>query len=479
MVCFPPLPSEKGIPLLTQNRQFQYFKNPTYLFPVIPAYAATMLKESGHKVSWLDAIATQMSEEEFYAELEKQKPQIMLIETKTPVVKRHWEAIEKIKKTLPETKVALCGDHVTAFPKESMESSNVDFIITGGDFDFSFAGLCNSLEGKGEMPAGIWFRKGKKIQNTGQYKLNNNLNTLPLIDRELTKHELYNIEYNLKSPFQYIMAGRDCPYHKCTFCSWTTLLPIFRARSPENVLDEIGFLIKKYNVKEVFDDTGTFPPGAWLEKFCKGMIERGYNKKIRFSCNMRVDYLTEENARLMKKAGFRLLKTGLESANQKTLDRIKKGIKVEDIERACRIATKAGLEIHLTVMVGYPWETKEDAERTYALTKKLMTKGFASIMQATVIIPYPGTPLFSEAVDNNWLLIGEDDYSDYDMGKPILKTVDMQPGEVTAMCNKIYRVFLEPEYMIRRFVSIRSPSDLKFVLRGAKAVFGHLLDFRK
>jgi len=130
-------------------------------------------------------------------------------------------------------------------------------------------------------------------------------------------------------------------------------------------------------------------------------------------------------------------------------------------------------------MVGYPWETKEDAERTYALTKKLMTKGFASIMQATVIIPYPGTPLFSEAVDNNWLLIGEDDYSDYDMGKPILKTVDMQPGEVTAMCNKIYRVFLEPEYMIRRFVSIRSPSDLKFVLRGAKAVFGHLLDFRK
>ena len=54
----------------------------------------------------------------------------------------------------------------------------------------------------------------------------------------------------------------------------------FRSISPERLLDEIGILIKEYGVREVFDDSGTFPKGEWLETFCKGMIERGYNKKI-------------------------------------------------------------------------------------------------------------------------------------------------------------------------------------------------------
>ena len=479
MVCFPPLISEKGVALLTQNRQFQYFSNPSYIFPVIPAYAATMLKESGFEVSWLDAIASKMSYPDFYSELSRQKPGIMLLETKTPVVKRHWKIIEEIKKILPETKIAICGDHITALPEETMLNSQADFAITGGDFDFSFLEICRFLEGKGELPPGVWHRKGGKIVNTGNFKLNHDLNSLPFIDRELTRHELYNLEYNLKGkPFEYIMAGRDCPYHKCRFCSWTTLFPAFRARKPENVLDEIGFLIEKYKVREIFDDSGTFPPGKWLEDFCNGMIERGYNKKIFFSCNMRVDYLNRENVVLMKKAGFRLLKAGLESGNQKTLDRLDKGTTIEQIENACLIAKKAGLEIHLTVMVGYPWETKEDAERTYALTKKLMTKGLADIMQATVIIPYPGTPLYKEAVEEGWLLVGRDDYEQFDMGRPILKAKDMSSEEVTAMCGKIYGIFLEPGYILHTFLSIRSFADLAFATRGVKAVFGHLLDFK-
>ena len=56
-VSYPPLESDKGIPLLSQNRQFQWFSNPTYIYPVVPAYAATMLKSNGFNVSWDDGIA--------------------------------------------------------------------------------------------------------------------------------------------------------------------------------------------------------------------------------------------------------------------------------------------------------------------------------------------------------------------------------------------------------------------------------------
>ncbi len=141
---------------------------------------------------------------------------------------------------------------------------------------------------------------------------------------------------------------------------------------------------------------------------------------------MRVDYINEKNAELMRKAGFRLLKVGLESANQETLDKINKNITVEQIKQACKMARKVGLEIHLTMMIGYPWETKEQVMNTYNLAKELMQSGDADILQSTVLIPYPGTKLHQEAVENNWFLFDPKEYSKYDMSEPVLKTPDVR-----------------------------------------------------
>ena len=87
--AYPPLPSEKGVPLLSQNRQFQWFSRPTYIFPVVPATAATMMKKAGHDVVWLDGIAEEWTPEEFDRRLAEAKPDLVVLETKTPVVKRH------------------------------------------------------------------------------------------------------------------------------------------------------------------------------------------------------------------------------------------------------------------------------------------------------------------------------------------------------------------------------------------------------
>ena len=62
-ICYPPLPSDKGVPLLSQNRQFQWFSRPTYIFPVVPATAATMLKKAGHEIAWLDGIAEECEQD--------------------------------------------------------------------------------------------------------------------------------------------------------------------------------------------------------------------------------------------------------------------------------------------------------------------------------------------------------------------------------------------------------------------------------
>ena len=134
-ISYPPIENEKGVPLLSQNRQFQWFSEPTYIYPMVPAYAATLLHEAGYDVIWDDAIAEEKTYAQWLREVERTHPDVMMIETKTPTVKKHWRIIEDIKEVSPETRVVLVGDHVTALPKESMENSKVDYVITGGDYD--------------------------------------------------------------------------------------------------------------------------------------------------------------------------------------------------------------------------------------------------------------------------------------------------------------------------------------------------------
>jgi len=475
-ISYPPLESTKGTPLLAQNRQFQWFNNPAYIYPMVPAYAATLLKESDYQVIWDDGIAENKTYEQWRRDILNQAPDLIAIETKTPVIKIHWNIINDIKSISPDTKIALTGDHATALPLESMENCKTDYVLTGGDHDFLLLNLADHLTGGKELEPGIWYRKNGAIKNTGIFKLNHDLNELPFIDRDLTKWMLYsekNGNYK-KLPGTYTMVGRDCWYAKCTFCSWTTTYPSFRVRAPEKLLDEIGILIEKYKVKEIMDDTGTFPAGKWLHDFCTGMIERGYNKKINMHCNMRVNALDQEEYNLMAKAGFRFILYGVESANQGTLDRVKKGTRAEDISNACRMAKTAGLDPHLTVMMGYPWETRIDAMRTVKLAQDIFRKGWADTLQATIVIPYPGTPLHRECKEKGWLVT--EDWDRYDMRELIMKC-PMTVQEIKELTQELYRVFLTPGYIMRRLLSIRGVDDLRFIKRGVGAVTGHLMDF--
>lgn len=509
-ISYPPLESEKGIPLLSQNRQFQWFKNPTYIYPVVPACAATLLNKNGFEVFWDDAIAEGLSYNEWLSRILKEKPDAIAIETKTPVVKRHWKIINDIKENFKKTygakfipAVILMGDHVTALPEESLKNSDVDFIITGGDYDFSLLGLCNSLEACGgvkgfidfidnankqglpslkkvDLPKGVYYRLNSEIKNTGKVDITeNDLNLLPFIDRNLTKWKLYAYKNgNFKfTPGAYMMAGRDCWWGKCKFCSWTTLYPskTFRTLPVKRYLDETGYLINDLKVKEIFDDSGCFPRGKWLKEFSLEHIERGYNKKVVMGCNMRVGALNDEEWKLLKKANFRFVLIGLESMTQSTLDRLDKGIKIEQIEETVKSAKKAGLEPHITTMVGYPWETKEDAVKTIEFAKYLFKKGYIDTLQATIVVPYPGTPMFEEARQNGWLLT--EDWDRYDMKESVWKS-PVSNDDILKFTQSLYTSALNPAFVVRKVFSVRNISDIKFLFKAGKKLMAHFTDFK-
>ena len=166
----------------------------------------------------------------------------------------------------------------------------------------------------------------------------------------------------------------------------------------------------------------------------------------------------------------------LESANQSTLDRLNKNLKVEKIIEWCKEATKAGLYPHVTIMFGYPLETYEDALKTLNLGKWLLKKGYAYTMQATMVIPYPGSPLFKECLDNKWL--NTLDWDAYDMKQPVMRTLFSQ-DKVMQLVQDMYKISYQPEFIFRKLYSMRDIDDLKYWLRASRKVFGHIFDFKK
>lgn len=456
-IAYPPLKSEKGVALLTQNRQFQWFSRPTYIFPVVPATAATMLKKAGHEVLFLDGIAAELTLEEFDARLAAFKPDYVVLETKTPVVKRHWAWI-----AAHDYKVIMVGDHVTALPQESIEKPGVWAIIPGGDWDYGLVDFLN----------------GDRHQGVYPFALRDSLKDLPWIDRDLVHWELYakkNGNFR-RTPGTYVMSGRDCWHAKCTFCSWTTLYPKYRTRDPIDVVNEIEMLVDKYGIKEIMDDSGSFPVGAWLETFCNEMIRRGLPKKVRIDCNMRFGRLTYADYCLMRKAGFLFVLFGVESANQDTLDRFCKCLKVEDVVQGCEWAHRAGLNVHVTFMFGHAWEGPREIANTVALARKLLAKGWASTLQCTLTIPYPGTPLFKELEASDGLVTK--DWDEYDMRRAITKTPLASEAEIKCAIQEVYRGFLQPGALWHRLTSTRTLFDFGFYYRGIRSLIGHLVDFK-
>ena len=108
-----------------------------------------------------------------------------------------------------------------------------------------------------------------------------------------------------------------------------------------------------------------------------------------------------------------------------------------------------------------------------------MEKGWAVTLQSTIVMPYPGTRLYEEALERGWFIVDPKDYDCFDMTEPVLNTVDMQREEVMRMCDEIYRVFLSPKYMFRHLIRIRSWRDVKYSVRGAMKVLGHVKDFAR
>ncbi|MBU3610984.1 radical SAM protein [Polynucleobacter wuianus] len=457
-ISYPPIVNADGQKaMVSQNRNVQYFKKPTYLLPVTYAQAATWLKQIGHDVYWDDGNAQLKSYDQWLSDLVSWAPDIIVLESTTPVMKFYWRVVDQLKQLLPASIVIMTGYHSMRKPEETMGESKTDIVLRSNHVDFVLSRLVPYIESNKSWRLtcpyeGLVIRMGdNQLRSTGNFRQVEPLEKSPIIDRDLVDWKRYAFENGnyLQTPGTYATSViRDCMFGKCTFCRYNGPDLTFSMMSIERSLDEYEDLIINHGVKEIFDDSGVWYRGVEARKFAQGIIDRGLHKKgCYFGINTRFEYLDEETIKLMAKANFRFVLLGYEAADDETLQRLNKGYQLQHVESCLTWMSKYGLHPHLTIMVGYYWQTQEQLDKTVSEVRRLMFSGLARTLQVTLCTPLDYTPYHQECIDHSKLLTN--DYDDFDMSKLIVKTPIPHDRYYEAV-RQMYSIAFHPKFIARQ-----------------------------
>lgn len=370
-------------------------------------YLLANAERNGINAQFIDMVSYEYSLNDLLNHIKTTKPTLVGFTSFTTQIKSAGKIASKIKEKFPNISTCAGGPHATAIPKETLsEFSGFDFVVRGEADEVMLQAMTNLTHHNLSNIKGIVTREKEDCS----YGRVSNLDSLPFpawndfcldlypgADPHLTKRELP------------ISTSRGCP-NNCIFC----VRPFGKNRinrSVDSVMGEIERNIKDFGAEAIYFLDETFTGNiSWNEELFRKMISKGINKKIKWSCETRVDRASPDLFNLMKEAGCYYIFFGFESADDKMLRRCGKGFKAEQIKKAIGYAKDAGIICAGSFIIGLPGETEETALASRRLAKDL------GIYSTTfpIAVPFPGTVIRRMAekhqyglkiLSNNW-----DDY---------------------------------------------------------------------
>lgn len=432
----------------------------TVIEPLFLAYTAAVLEKNSLPVELIDCRPFYISQDELLKKIDG-SVELAVLQTSTASINLDLETAKKIKERFPSIKIALVGSHVSVLDKEVMESSQFVDFAARGEYEYTILDLAQGKNPKDIL--GLTFRDGANIVRNPDRQPANNLDELPFPARHFLPMESYfEPIFKSKRTFR-LMGSRGCPY-QCTFCLWPQTMygRKVRFRDPKKIVDEIEHLINEYLAEGLYfeDDTFALIPSRVIE-ICNEIMKR--NIKIKWSCMGRVDTVTEEMLKAMKKAGCYMIRYGVESSSQEILNRTKKGITTEQVAKAFNMAKETGIQTHASYTLGLPGETKETLKDTVEFAVKLNS----DYAQFGIAMPYPGTELYKEAEKNGWLTAK--DWSDFEASEnSVLEYPDLKAEDIIKAHREAYRKFyLRPSYALKRALKVRSLAEFIQLIKGS------------
>ncbi|UCG82084.1 MAG: cobalamin-dependent protein [Dehalococcoidia bacterium] len=405
------------------NPPYPFFEHP--LIPLGLSYVAGSLEHNRHEVQVLDLLVSKYSKEKITRKIEEFQPDIVGITSVTLNYPIASEILKYCKGINGDITTVIGGPHVTFSAVETLTEAPWIDVVVRGEGELTMLDIVKWKRPE-DIP-GIACRTNGTITLTDERPLIENLDELPPPARHLFPLSRYHA---LDSHYS-LVTGRGCPF-SCIFCVGSKMGGRrVRYRDAKLVVDEIEEgLSRGFKDVNIENDHLTVNHNH-LHAICDEIMRRGL--KFNWHAFSRVDTVNPEMMRRLKEAGCSYLCYGVESGNQHILDGVKKKITLQKVRDAVKIAKDAGIDVQAAFILGLPGESRETMMSTLEFAQQLDT-----FYGLHVLAPFPGTEV-REKAEEYGIEILTDDWSKYDANRPVTRTAECSPEDITALLHRYYR----------------------------------------
>ena len=381
--------------------------------PLWMILTAAYLRDKGYSVSVIDAEAENYDHDETLSKVIETDPTLVSVivsgtnpSASTINMTGAGNFVAKLKEQNSSIPVSIAGLHPSALPEKTLEEESIDFLIEGEGFR-SHEGLLKELKSGKVIKDiievnGVWQKIEGQIYSSSRDENVQDLGALPMPAWDLLSMDKYRAHnwhcfdhLESRNPYAVIYTSLGCPFN-CSFCCINAIFggPGIRYRPPVKVVEEIDYLVKHYNVKniKILDELFAMK-WSHVEELCDLLIARDYGLNI--WAYGRIDTVKGHMLDKMKKAGINWLAYGIEAGSKKVRDGVSKGrFSQEQVKEVVKMTHDAGIHIVSNFIFGLPDDDMETMKETLDLAKELNC-AYANLYSA---MAYPGSQLYDEAI---------------------------------------------------------------------------------
>lgn len=386
-----------------------------------PLIMGGILKRAGHEVEVYEELNAGVHIEAMLDDTD-----VFCFSLMTSTAPRGYELADIVHRK-SNARVLMGGFHVSALPEEALQ--HADQVIVG--------------EGENVILDVVEGRNKDRIVRAD-----------PICDLDSVPFPDYSI---LKTPSDCanVLTTRGCPF-RCTFCTTSRMFAPYRQRSVDNVIDEIR-MYKKMGFRYMnFEDDNFTADKERAKEICRRMIAEDLTFKETFFFGRTDMAKDEELLQLLHDAHLTRVLIGIESLNQKALDRVNKGQNIQDIRDAARACADHGIRLIASIVLGIDDDSIEDIHRSVAFAKSVN----AYQLQCAILTPYPGTPVYEQFEKEGRMITH--DWEQFDMMNVTFRPAKMSPWQLQEEFYKAVEYFYDfpsaktmnklfgPEFGLRR-----------------------------
>ncbi len=401
-------------------------------------YIAGALRDAGYEVDYYDAMAKWDEWSDIRKRLEEFKPDVVATSAFTAAIVVGVELLTLAKEINPNVITVIGNVHATFSFQEMFRQDPevIDYVIRGeGEITFPELLNCLNLGGDPEAVPGLAFLRENNSKNgvetlfrEGKIVVTPERPFIQDLDKlsaawDLVEWPIYSYRAKKNSRLAIVSSSRGC-MQNCSFCSQKLFWhKSWRARSPENFVDELAMLNQRFgvNIAMLADEVPTLDRGRW-ERILDLMIERQPGVRLLMETRVTDILRDEEIMPKYREAGIEHIYVGVESGSQARLDLFRKGTKVEESRKAIEIINSADIVSETSFVMGMPDDTSESFAEVIELAKAY-NPDMAFFL---AIAPWPYADIYPELEPH----IECKDYGNYNLVKPVVKPENMTLDEV-------------------------------------------------